>query len=268
MQDTSKLSETISQLHTLNKRLNISELLHIIYEHGIEAKDVRFVPIFSMIPENELIKDIIITSSGVYIYIHLSKVPVFAKMLNLYHQANKNEQYRTIDIITKACSSYLHRYFYGLNLGCNSKYLNFYHHGNGLYGIHDTISHSAAILCTALQAKLADYTTFFHITKERICDKALDTYLSENSTLSFMHLSGKTPIDKSVVNITIVLENYNAHLIDMLTDRISNDPYLQKNTTYLSLKLAFISQENGITSYLNAAKVGQSTINGTRVLIL
>ena len=263
----SNLTELDLFLDKLPRKVNIPELLEIIYLHNISAQMVVFSPLFSIKSPNHLIDKIAITDNQVYIYIYIAKIPIFSTLIDHYETAENNDQYNIVKLITDATSVFLHDYLYGLYPGYNKKYSGHYYDGNGIYGEHDTVTHSATILINTLQGLLADFACFSRLHWQYIQQEASSATLGSNSILNNVYLKGSKALLRPNLTMKISLDTHCQKTIHEIQRCIKENPCYQMSMHYLSLRLIITSAHSRIRNFLPNI-LGKSMTNGQSEIIL
>lgn len=263
MDKYSSLSAFLTLIKESNISINMNQLLRVIEDYDIESENVKFEPIFSIIPENTLINDIIIAENQVHIYVNLFKINIFHDVIHIYYNAEKNNQYRVLDITLKCCSKFMHHYFYGISFNCKSHYLNQFLYNNNLYGLHETVLNSISILCTSLKAQLSDFNCIFHVENESnaLHDKMHMTHLGTDSILDYSHITGKSETQKAVVKIQISLDNYSEKNMDIIKNLIRNNVFFKKISYIVSVRLYVYYHDDSNFGFLNFSNIGKSTLS-------
>ncbi|WP_299011747.1 type VI secretion system baseplate protein IglJ [uncultured Shewanella sp.] len=263
MDKYSSLSAFLTLIKESNISINMNQLLRVIEDYDIESENVNFEPIFSIIPENTLINDIIIAENQVHIHVNLFKINIFHDVIHIYYNAERNNQYRVLDITLKSCSKFMHHYFYGISFSCKSHYLNQFLYDNNLYGLHETVLNSISILCTSLKIQLSDFNSIFYIENENdvLHNKMYMTHLGTDSILDYSHITGKNAIQKAVIKIQISLDNYSEKNIDIIKSIICKNIFLKKISYIVSVRLYVSYHDESNLGFLNFSEIGKNTLS-------
>lgn len=260
MQPYLLLSHFLKTLKENHVKININQLLAIIKQYKINNSYVKFHPVFSFTPENQLINDVIIIEGEINVYINIYKIPIFNnKLITYYSVAEKNEQHKVMDIIVRFYAKYMHHYFYGLNINLDD-----------MYGPHETISNSASILCQSLRIQLSDFVCYFDIMEDTfLSDKQLNPpIIGKKCILNFSHIAGPSVVKKATIKIHIMFETFNENMIERVKQTILNNHFLKTKPQGIAIKVYFIAKNNHHSGHLKHLQIGKSTLNTYREITL
>ncbi|WP_119344749.1 type VI secretion system baseplate protein IglJ [Facilibium subflavum] len=249
MQTEKTIDEFYRFWQKLDKHLNLADILALIHTHGIDARQVKFIPVFTFLPQNRLLAYLKPSNNKILIGIHISKLPVFVQLLHYYVQVEKNEQHQLMDILSKSSSEFLHSYFYGLYPTLNQQYKNFYYFGQALYGGHDSVYYSIDILVQSIKKQFCDYICLFSLQQGDVTMKPKQSILGKSSYLNNTYLKGATKQQKSILIITVLVDNPTERLSKEIKNTIYANAYY-RYFTYLPIQLIIQKNTAEITGFL------------------